>query len=205
MTVIGLVQSARPERSVWSSQEKLTATSVLFQPWAFASGDWVAMISGEVRSMRTVTACGASRFPALSTDQYSTVCSPSVPTVTVLPLVAVAAPSTVNQVASTSERLSLAASSRVTGESTQPPGTPVAEVTGAVAVDPDAAHGGVRRVVRRGRSRRRSAARALPSPVTTVSSGQETTPERLSSQVQWTVTSPSYQPSASGLAEHPGR
>jgi hypothetical protein len=42
--------------------------------------------------------------------------------------------------------------------------------------------------------------RSEPSPVTTESVGQETTPERLSLQVQWTVTSPENQPLAFGVS-----
>src|SRR5689334_8984241 len=38
--------------------------------------------------------------------------------------------------------------------------------------------------------------RPSPSPVMTLSAGQATTPERLSAQVQWIVTSPVYQPLA---------
>src|SRR5690348_11411351 len=41
--------------------------------------------------------------------------------------------------------------------------------------------------------------RALPSPLTTESAGQATTPDRLSAQVQWTVTSPVNQPLAFGV------
>ena len=91
-TISGAEQSARPERSVWSRQEKLTATSVLFQPWAFASGDWLAMIVGRGQvDLRTVKDWRASRLPARSTDQYSTVCTPSAPTVTLVPRIGVGA------------------------------------------------------------------------------------------------------------------
>src|SRR4051794_15453526 len=41
--------------------------------------------------------------------------------------------------------------------------------------------------------------RLRPSPVTTESAGQPTTPDRLSAQVQWIVTSPLNQPFAFGL------
>src|SRR6476619_96465 len=41
--------------------------------------------------------------------------------------------------------------------------------------------------------------RSLPSPLTTELAGQSTTPDRLSAQVQWTVTAPEYQPLAFGV------
>src|SRR3954471_15841172 len=47
VTVCGAVHSMRPDRVVWSAQEKLTATSVLFQPWAFWSGVWLGVMLGE--------------------------------------------------------------------------------------------------------------------------------------------------------------
>src|SRR3954449_1877790 len=94
VTVCGSVQSFRPDSVVWSAHEKLTATSVLFQPLAFCSGDWLGVMLGEERSTLTVKAWAASLLPALSTDQYFTVWTPSAPTVTVSPLVGVVASST---------------------------------------------------------------------------------------------------------------
>ena len=63
------MQSLRPDRAVWSAQAKLTATSVLFQPLAFCSGDWLGVMLGEDRSTLTVKVLAASLLPALSTDQ----------------------------------------------------------------------------------------------------------------------------------------
>src|SRR3954452_5928192 len=94
VTVWGSVQSFRPDRFAWSTHEKLTATSVLFQPLAFWSGDWLGVTLGEERSTLTVKAWASSLLPALSTDQYSTVWTPSAPTVTVSPFVGVVASST---------------------------------------------------------------------------------------------------------------
>src|SRR3954451_9813036 len=67
-TVMGAVQSFRPDNSVWSVQEKLTATSVLFQPCAFCPGDWLGVMLGEDRSTLTVKFLAASLLPALSTE-----------------------------------------------------------------------------------------------------------------------------------------
>src|SRR3954447_10200831 len=92
--VFGAVQSFRPDSVVWSTQEKLTSTSVLFHPFAFWSGDWLGVMLGEERSTLTVKAWAASLLPALSTDQYFTLWTPSAPTVTVSPLVGVVASST---------------------------------------------------------------------------------------------------------------
>src|SRR3954447_26958473 len=66
--VFGTVQSFRPDNVVWSVQEKLTATSVLFQPCAFCSGDWLGVMLGEERSTLTVKVFAASLLPALSTE-----------------------------------------------------------------------------------------------------------------------------------------
>src|SRR5689334_15114788 len=97
-----------------------------------------------------------------------------------------------------SERLSVACSPTVTAVLTQPPGTPVAEVAGAlrsilipvtVAV---VAWPALSVTVA-------LADRFDPSPPTSVSAGQATTPERLSSQVQWTVTSLLNQPLPFGV------
>src|SRR3954451_15350868 len=97
-----------------------------------------------------------------------------------------------------SDRLSWAARPTVTWLFTQPVGTFVAEVAGAVRsilMPPTVAM-----VVWPALSLTEAEAeRLLPSPVTTVSAGQATTPDRLSAQVQWTVTSPLNQPLAFGV------
>ena len=86
----------------------------------------------------------------------------------------------------------------MTGALTQPPGTPVAEVVGAVRsiLMPSTVAVAVWPALSVTLA---EADRSLPSPVTTVSAGQATTPDRLSVQVQWTVTSPVYQPLAFGV------
>src|SRR4051794_9738299 len=68
LTVFGAVQSLRPDRAVWSAQEKLTDTSLLFQPCAFCSGDWLGVMLGEDRSTLTVKLFASSLLPALSTE-----------------------------------------------------------------------------------------------------------------------------------------
>jgi hypothetical protein len=67
--VRGSEQLSRPERPVWSSQAKETATSVLFHPCAFFPGAWLAVMPGVDRSISTVADCASSLLPALSTDQ----------------------------------------------------------------------------------------------------------------------------------------
>src|SRR4051794_12441857 len=97
-----------------------------------------------------------------------------------------------------SDRLSLAASPTVTGALTQPPGTPVTEVAGAVrsTLMPSTVAEAVWPALSVTLA---EADRSLPSPSTTESAGQATTPDRLSAQVQWTVTSPVNQPSPFGV------
>src|SRR5690348_3280303 len=97
-----------------------------------------------------------------------------------------------------SDTLSLALRPTVTGALTQLDGTPEAVVVGAVRsilMLPTVAL-----AVLPALSLTEAAAdRLLPSPLTTVSAGQATTPERLSAQVQWTVTSPVNQPLPFGV------
>src|SRR3954454_14429221 len=99
---------------------------------------------------------------------------------------------------STSERLSVPCRPTVTGALTQPPGTPVADVVGAVrsTLMPSTVAEAVWPAVS---GTLAEPDRSLPSPLTRESAGQSTTPDRLSAQVQWTVTSPVYQPLAFGI------
>ena len=64
-------QLAIPERP--SVQSKWIVTSMLFQPFAFASGLCEKLIEGAVLSTLTSILFFASAFPALSTLQYSSV------------------------------------------------------------------------------------------------------------------------------------
>src|SRR5690349_18621277 len=97
-----------------------------------------------------------------------------------------------------SERLSLAVSPTVTGALSQPPGILVVEVVGAVRsiLMPSTVAEAVWPALSETLA---EADRSLPSPVTTASAGQAATPDRLSAQVQWTVTSPVNQPFAFGV------
>src|SRR3954452_9538913 len=63
VTVCGSSQLFRPDSAAWSTQEKETATSVLFHPCAFCDGAWLAVMLGEERSISTVTVCACSLFP----------------------------------------------------------------------------------------------------------------------------------------------
>src|SRR4051812_21646698 len=84
------------------------------------------------------------------------------------------------------------------GALTQPLGTPVADVAGAVRSTLMAST--VAEAVWPALSvTLAEAERSLPSPLTTESAGQSTTPERLSSQLQCTVTSPLNQPLPFGV------
>ena len=65
-----------------------TVTSELFQPVAFAAGDSVCEIVGEVPSILTSTVLCVSSLPALSTLQYSSVCVPLPAMATSVPLFA---------------------------------------------------------------------------------------------------------------------
>src|SRR5689334_12640119 len=60
-----------------SPQVKLTVTSVLFHPYAFAAGEREPIIVGGVLSISTVSVCGASLLPALSVEKNVTVLTPS--------------------------------------------------------------------------------------------------------------------------------
>src|SRR5437879_1042055 len=63
-------------------------TSLLFQPFAFATGEFVWMIVGFVLSMRIViVACGSS-FPARWTLQYESVWTPSLELAALAPVCA---------------------------------------------------------------------------------------------------------------------
>ena len=84
-TVCSEVQSLTPDRVGWSAQEKATCTSVLFQPWLFATGVWSWLMVGDWVSTFTVMVLGASTLPATSTLQYLTVWVPSVLSATLLP------------------------------------------------------------------------------------------------------------------------
>src|SRR5438093_13735041 len=64
LTVLERWQLAMPESA--SEQAKLTATSVLFQPAAFAGGDCDVVMAGDVSSMRTESVFLPSTLPALS-------------------------------------------------------------------------------------------------------------------------------------------
>src|SRR6266581_8929254 len=79
LIVTGGAQLSTPDPA--SEQVKLTVTSVLFQPLAFASGERVAVMMGPDLSMWTVTLVDAW-FPARSTAVPETVCVPSAITVT---------------------------------------------------------------------------------------------------------------------------
>ncbi len=70
-TVLFGPQLATPEPPL-SPQVKVTVTAPLFQPFAFAAGDWAWVIVGGVLSMLTVTVFADSVLPALSVLQYST-------------------------------------------------------------------------------------------------------------------------------------
>jgi hypothetical protein len=54
----------------------VTVTSALFHPLPFGNGDRACEIVGAVLSIRTVTVCAVSVFPATSTLQNNTVCDP---------------------------------------------------------------------------------------------------------------------------------
>ena len=82
--VCGAVQEAIPDSA--SVQSKVTVTSELFQPAAFAAGDRVCPIVGGVRSIRTVAVRGTSMLPALSTLQKASVYVPSASSVIVVPV-----------------------------------------------------------------------------------------------------------------------
>src|SRR5947207_59984 len=64
VSVTGGVSEAMPE--VGSAAVKVTVTSVLFQPKAFAAGDREPVIIGGVSSTLTVSVLVASTLPALS-------------------------------------------------------------------------------------------------------------------------------------------
>ncbi len=81
---LSAVHEAMPE--VASAQTNFTVTFVRFQPLAFASGDCVWLIVGDVPSILTVTVLCASALPALSTLQYSSECVPSPLIATLVPL-----------------------------------------------------------------------------------------------------------------------
>src|SRR3954467_1450164 len=73
VTVWGAVQLAMPDKLDWSSQLKVTVTSVLFQPLPLAAGSWVWPIVGGVLSILTWISLWASLLPALSTLQNARV------------------------------------------------------------------------------------------------------------------------------------
>src|SRR5437879_6744541 len=65
LSVTGAVQNSMVDRT--SVPVKVTVTSVLFQPFAFASGNWAAEAVGAVLSMLIpVLETGALTLPALS-------------------------------------------------------------------------------------------------------------------------------------------
>src|SRR5919202_3557962 len=97
-----------------------------------------------------------------------------------------------------SDRLSLAARPITTWLFTQPLGTFAAEVDGAVRSILMPLTVAVARWPALSFTVA-EADRLLPSPFTTVSAGQATTPDRLSAQVQCTVTSPVNQPLLFGV------
>jgi hypothetical protein len=88
------VQLAIPDRSGWSAHSKCTVTLLLFHPFRFGAGESIGVIVGGVRSIPTFTTWCVSSLPALSTDQNSSVWSPSLEIETLVP-VCVAPPSTV--------------------------------------------------------------------------------------------------------------
>src|SRR5919202_3394502 len=83
VTLCGPVQLAIPDSA--SLHWKVTVTLVLFQPSAFAAGDWVCPIVGEVLSMPKLTVFAASVLPATSVLQNFRVWVPSVATATLVP------------------------------------------------------------------------------------------------------------------------
>ena len=68
LTLCGAVQLATPESPGWSSHVKVTVTSELFHPFAFAAGSRTCEIVGALLSICTVTVLASSLFPALSTE-----------------------------------------------------------------------------------------------------------------------------------------
>src|SRR4051794_9830063 len=97
-----------------------------------------------------------------------------------------------------SDRLSTACSPMVTAMLAQPLGTPFAVVVGAVRsiLMPSTVAVATFPALSLTEA---DAERFEPSPLTTVSAGQATTPDRVSAQVQWTVTSFENQPFAFGV------
>ena len=65
-----------------------------YQPFC-AAGVTTAVLTGAARSILIVAECVDSTFPALSVDQYVTVCVPTVEIVNAPPYVCVEPPSTV--------------------------------------------------------------------------------------------------------------
>src|SRR6187551_755108 len=64
LTRTGEVQNSIPDRA--SAHAKVTVTSLLFQPAAFADGDCELLIVGSVLSICTAIDCALSTLPALS-------------------------------------------------------------------------------------------------------------------------------------------
>ncbi|OLE36849.1 MAG: hypothetical protein AUG48_06085 [Actinobacteria bacterium 13_1_20CM_3_68_9] len=75
VTTWSAVQLAIPESASW--QSNLTVTSLLFQPFRFATGARTCEMVGGVLSMLTGTLWCVSTLPALSSLQNSRVCWPS--------------------------------------------------------------------------------------------------------------------------------
>src|SRR5690348_9859484 len=91
----------------------VTVTFVRFHPALFGTGESAAVIVGPVLSMRTVTVCVASTFPATSVLEYASVWTPSVLNVAVVPGV-LGPPSIAYAVLATPDRLSVGVSVTVT-------------------------------------------------------------------------------------------